>query len=167
QPLQSIQHDHRHRKVESGLGTRLLPGRGFSSKWKIQVCRLIDTKLGEPLILMVPEHPFGAGPNPENMDETLRQVGGLLLGSVPTIIFFLVLYGLYTLLVHRPLTRVLAERRALTQGAIEKARADVASAEARSTEYEQKLRDARLALFKAQEARRAKAAQARTDGLAE
>ena len=101
------------------------------------------------------------------MDETLRQVGGLLLGSVPTIVLFLLLYGLYTLLVHRPLTRVLAERRARTQGAIEKARADVASAEARSSEYEQKLRHARLALFKAQETRRAKAAQARADAVAE
>src|SRR5215472_16051671 len=101
------------------------------------------------------------------MDETLRQVGGLLLGSIPTIVFFLLLYGLYTLLVQRPLRRVLAERRALTQGAIEKARANVASAEARSTEYEQKLRDARLALFKAQEARRAKAAQARAESVAE
>jgi F-type H+-transporting ATPase subunit b len=101
------------------------------------------------------------------MDETLRQVGGLLLGSIPTIIFFLLLYGLYTLLVYKPLTRVLAERRARTLGAIEKAQADVATAEARSTEYEQKLRDARLALFKTQEARRAKAAQARGDAVAE
>ena len=101
------------------------------------------------------------------MDETLRQVGGLLLGSIPTIVLFLLFYGLYTLLVRRPLARVLAERRARTQGAIEKARAEVASAEARSTEYEQKLRDARLALFKAQEARRAKAAQARADAVAE
>lgn len=101
------------------------------------------------------------------MDETLRQVGGLLLGSIPTIVFFLLFYGLYTLLVQRPLKRVLAERRARTQGAMEKARADVASAEARTAEYEQKLRDARLALFKAQEARRAKAAQARADAVAE
>lgn len=101
------------------------------------------------------------------MDETLRQVGELLLGSIPTIIFFLFLYGLYTVIVHKPLVRVLAERRARTQGAIEKARADVASAEARTAEYEQKLREARLALFKAQEARRAKAAQARADALAE
>jgi len=101
------------------------------------------------------------------MDETLRQVGGLLLGSVPTIVFFLILYGLYTVLVHRPLTRVLAERRARTQGAIEKAQADIASAEARTAEYEQRLRDARLALFKAQEARRAKAAQARAAAVAE
>ena len=90
------------------------------------------------------------------MDETLRQIGGLLLGSVPTIIIFLLTYGLYTVLVHKPLTRVLAERRARTQGA-----------EARTAEYEQRLRDARLALFKAQEARRTKAAQARAEAVAQ
>ena len=101
------------------------------------------------------------------MDETLRQIGGLLLGSVPTIIFFLLLYGLYTVLVHQPLTRVLAERRARTQGAIEKARTDVAAAEVRTAEYEQKLRDARIALFKSQEARRAKASQLRAQAVAE
>jgi F-type H+-transporting ATPase subunit b len=101
------------------------------------------------------------------MDETLRQVGKLLLGSVPTIIIFLIVYGLYTVLVHRPLARVLSERRARTQGAIEKARADVASAEARTAEYEQRLREARLSLFKAQEARRAQASQARSAAVAE
>ena len=44
------------------------------------------------------------------MDETLRQLGELLLGSVPTIILFALLYLLYTLIVHKPLTKVLAER---------------------------------------------------------
>ena len=101
------------------------------------------------------------------MDETLRQVGGLLLGSVPTIIIFLLIFGLYTVLVHKPLARVLAERRARTEGAIEKARADVASAEARTAEYEQRLREARLALFKAQEARREKASRARAEAVTE
>jgi len=101
------------------------------------------------------------------MDETLRQIGGLLLGSIPTIIFFLLLFGLYTVLVHKPLMRVLAERHARTQGAIEKAHADVQAAEARTAEYEQKLREARLALFKAQEARRAKASQARAAVIAQ
>ena len=101
------------------------------------------------------------------MDEAFKQIGGLLLGSIPTVICFLLLYGLYTVLVHQPLTRVLAERRNRTQGAIEKARADVQSAEARTAEYEQKVREARLALFKAQEARRAKASQARAAGIAE
>jgi len=100
------------------------------------------------------------------MDETLRQIGELLLGSIPTIIFFLLLFGLYTALVHKPLTRVLSERNARTQGAIEKARADVASAEVRTAEYERKLREARLALFKAQEARRAQASQVRAEALA-
>jgi len=101
------------------------------------------------------------------MDETLRQIGGLLLGSIPTVICFLLLYGLYTVLVHKPLARVLSERRARTQGTIEKARADVASAEARTAEYEQRLREARLALFKAQEVRRAKASQARAAAIAD
>lgn len=101
------------------------------------------------------------------MDETLRQIGELLLGSIPTVVFFLLLFALYTGLVHKPLARILAERYARTQGAIEKARADVESAEARTAEYEQKLRDARLALFKAQEARRAQAAQARAAVVAQ
>jgi F-type H+-transporting ATPase subunit b len=101
------------------------------------------------------------------MDETLRQIGELLLGSVPTIIFFLLLYGFYTVLVHKPLTRVLAERYARTQGAIEKARADVAAAEARTAEYEQRLRDARVALFKYQESRRAQASQVRAAAVAQ
>jgi len=101
------------------------------------------------------------------MDETLRQIGGLLLGSIPTVICFLLLYGLYTVLVHKPLARVLSERRARTQGAIEKARADVASAEARTAEYEQRLRETRMALFKAQEVRRAKASQARAAAIAD
>jgi F-type H+-transporting ATPase subunit b len=101
------------------------------------------------------------------MDETFRQIGELLLGSIPTIILFLLLYGLYTVLVHKPLMRVLAERRARTQGAIEKARADIALAERRTAEYEQKLRDARIAILKAQEARRALATKAREAALAE
>jgi F-type H+-transporting ATPase subunit b len=101
------------------------------------------------------------------MDETFRQIGELLLGSVPTIIFFLLLYGLYNVLVHKPLMRVLAERRARTQGAVEKARADIALAERRTAEYEQKLRDARIAILKSQEARRALATKARDAAVAE
>ena len=46
-------------------------------------------------------------------------------------------------------------------------RADVAAAEARTQEYEQKLREARLAIFKAQEARRQQAQQLRAQALAE
>ena len=100
------------------------------------------------------------------MDETLRQLGGLLLGSIPTIIMLLVLYAAYTVIVHNPLSRVLAERRAKTEGAIEKARADVAAAEARTAEYEQRLREARMTLFRTQEARQQAALQARAAAVA-
>jgi len=101
------------------------------------------------------------------MDQTLRQLGELLLGSVPTVILLALLYALYTLIVHKPLQRVLAERRSKTEGAVEKSRADIASAEARTAEYEQKLREARAVVFHAQEARRQAVAQARTNALTE
>jgi F-type H+-transporting ATPase subunit b len=101
------------------------------------------------------------------MDETLRQVGELLLGSIPTIIFMVLLYGIYSAVVHKPLVKVLAERRSKTEGAIEKARADIAAAEARTAEYEQRLREARIAVFKNQEALRQQALQARAAAVAE
>lgn len=99
------------------------------------------------------------------MDETLQQLGELLLGAVPTVILLALLYALYTALVHKPLQRVLAERRSKTEGAVEKSRADIAAAEARTAEYEQKLREARAAVFRAQEARRQAVLQARTNAL--
>jgi len=99
------------------------------------------------------------------MDQVLRQVGELLLGSIPTVLFMLVLWGSYAVLVHRPLTRVLADRRAKTEGAVERARADIAAAEARTAEYEQRLREARVALFKTQEERRKQAMETRTAAL--
>ncbi len=101
------------------------------------------------------------------MDETLKQVGELLLGSIPTIIFMVLLYGIYSAVVHKPLVKVLAERRSKTEGAIEKARADIAAAESRTAEYEQRLREARIAVFKNQEALRQQALQARAAAVAE
>lgn len=101
------------------------------------------------------------------MDEILGQLGGLLLGSVPTIIFIVLLFGIYTAVVHKPLTKVLAERHSRTEGAIEKARADIAQAEARTAEYEQRLREARVTVFKSQEAHRQVALQARAAAVAE
>jgi F-type H+-transporting ATPase subunit b len=99
------------------------------------------------------------------MDETLQQLGELLLGSVPTVILLALLYALYTVLVHQPLRRVLVERRSKTEGAVETSRADIAAAEARTAEYEQKLREARATVYRAQEARRQAALQARSDAL--
>lgn len=99
------------------------------------------------------------------MDETLHQLGGLLLGSIPTVILLTLLYVLYNVIVHKPLGRVLEERHNKTEGAIEKSRGDIAAADARTAEYEQKLREARASVFRKQEARRQAAVQARTTAV--
>ncbi len=101
------------------------------------------------------------------MEETLRQLGELLLGSIPTIVLFVITYFAYRTIVHQKLEKVLEERYALSEGAIEKARADVAAAEAKTSEYEQRLREAKLAVFKAQEIRRQKALSARAEVIGE
>ncbi|MGE5204061.1 MAG: hypothetical protein ACM3PW_00485 [Chlamydiota bacterium] len=101
------------------------------------------------------------------MDEILRQLGGYLLGAIPTIFLLLVVFVAYRVLVHRPLARVLAERHSRTEGAMEKARADIAAAEAKAADYERRLREARAALFKAQETRRKRALETRAAALAE
>ncbi len=71
-----------------------------------------------------------------------------MLGAVPTMLLFLVTLAAYRLLVHTPLTKVLRERYARTQGAIEKAAAAVAAAEKKTVEYEERLRLARVAIFR-------------------
>ena len=81
------------------------------------------------------------------MDQILNQLGGLVLGSVPTMVFFLLLVGAYGLLVRRPLTRLLAERARLTTGAVEQARGAIAAAEAETAVYEDKLRGAKGEIF--------------------
>jgi len=85
------------------------------------------------------------------MDETLHQLGGLLLGSVPTIFLFLLTVIVYRYLVYCPLVRVLSDRRARTEGAMEKAAAATAAAAAKAQEYEAQLRAARAKIFQARQ----------------
>lgn len=101
------------------------------------------------------------------MEQTLRQLGELLIGAIPTVVLLLTLYGLYHVLVHKPLEAVLAERRKRTQGAVEKARADIGIAAQRASEYEDHLRQARLAVFKTLDNRRKQAVEARAAAVAQ
>ncbi len=101
------------------------------------------------------------------MDDTLRQVGELLVSSIPTIIGLLIVWTAYSFLVHRPLQKVLADRQALTQGAIQRAQAEIATAEARTAEYEQRVREARSQIYKTQEANRQRVMEKRDSALAE
>jgi F-type H+-transporting ATPase subunit b len=87
------------------------------------------------------------------MDDILNQLGGLVLGSVPTMILFILLVISYGLLVRRPLDRLLAERRKRTTGAVEQARGAIAAAEAETTAYEDKLRKAKAEIFHARDQR--------------
>jgi F-type H+-transporting ATPase subunit b len=83
--------------------------------------------------------------------EIVHQIGDLVLGSVPTMIFFILLVILYSILVRRPLERTLAERRARTTGAVEQARGAISAAEAETVVYEDKLRAARADVVAARE----------------
>jgi F-type H+-transporting ATPase subunit b len=85
--------------------------------------------------------------------EILHQLGGLVLGSVPTVVLFILLVGAYGVLVRKPLEATLAERRARTSGAVEQARSAIAAAEAETTVYEEKLRVARSEIMAARERR--------------
>ena len=85
--------------------------------------------------------------------EILNQLGGLVLGSVPTMIFFILLVFAYNLLVQGPLQRTLNERYARTAGAVEQARGAISAAEAETAVYEAKLRAVRADIAGARELR--------------
>jgi len=87
------------------------------------------------------------------MQEIIQQLETLFLGSIPTILLFLVLVLAYQFLVQGPLTATLKQRRARTEGAIEDAHKAIAQAEAKAAEYAAKLRQARSEVFKIREER--------------
>ncbi|MCU1253823.1 MAG: H+-transporting two-sector ATPase, subunit [Candidatus Angelobacter sp.] len=101
------------------------------------------------------------------MDAILRQIGELLVNSIPTIISVLILWTAYTFLVHGKLRQVLAQRHALTEGAIERAQQEIAIAEKRTAEYEERVREARSQIYKALQAHLQRVMEERNAALAE
>jgi|SRR5580658_9089960 F-type H+-transporting ATPase subunit b len=87
------------------------------------------------------------------MQEIIQQVGGFLLGAVPTMLLFIVLVMAYQFLVQGPLSATLKERRARTVGALEDAQKAIEKAETRAAEYAAKLRQARAEVYKVREQR--------------
>jgi F-type H+-transporting ATPase subunit b len=87
------------------------------------------------------------------LDELLRQLGDLVLGSVPTMIIFIALVFAYRFILYGPLVKTLIERRRRTVGAMEAAHAAIAAADAKAQEYEAKLRAARAEIFHQRELR--------------
>jgi F-type H+-transporting ATPase subunit b len=101
------------------------------------------------------------------MDAILRQIGELLISSIPTILSVLIVWIGYRFLVHGKLKQVLEQRHALTEGAIERAQQEIAIAEKRTAEYEERVREARAAIYKAQQANRQRLMDERNAALAE
>jgi F-type H+-transporting ATPase subunit b len=99
------------------------------------------------------------------MEDTLRQIGELLFNSIPTILAFLIVWTAYRLIVHPRLQQVLAERHTRTEGAMEEARDEIAAAAARTAECEERIRQARAEIYKAQESRRRQMLEERNAAL--
>ena len=87
------------------------------------------------------------------MQVIIQQLEALLLSAIPTILLFTGLVLAYQFLIQGPLTATLKERHALTEGAQQKAQQAIALVEDMTTEYAERLRQARGEVFKAREAR--------------
>ena len=100
------------------------------------------------------------------MNEILRQVGELLISSIPAALGLIVVWAGYRFIVHGKLQQVLATRHALTEGAIQRAQQEIADAEARTAEYEQKVREARAQIYQQQQTNRQRILEQRNAALA-
>jgi F-type H+-transporting ATPase subunit b len=85
------------------------------------------------------------------MGEILRQLEALALGAIPTLILFIVLVLAYRYVLFGALVKVRAQRRERTVGAMERAQQAIGAADARTQEYEAKLRMARAEIFRHRE----------------
>jgi F-type H+-transporting ATPase subunit b len=101
------------------------------------------------------------------MDEILGQIGQLLISAIPTIIGLLIVWTGYRFIVHGKLQQVLEQRHALTEGAIQRAQQEIAATEARTAEYEGRVREARAQIYTSQQARRQRIMEQRNAALAE
>ena len=85
------------------------------------------------------------------MEETLRQLGGILLRAVPTFILVVLLHLYLKFIFFKPLERVLRQRYDATEGARKQAEESIARASQKAAEYEAALRAARADTYKEME----------------
>jgi len=105
------------------------------------------------------------------MDQTLHDLGGIVLEGLPTFFLVLILTFFVKILYFKPLEKVLAERFRLTEGARQAAEDSLANADAKIAEYQDSLSKARIEIYdeqarfllKLQEEQAARAQAVRTD----
>ena len=85
------------------------------------------------------------------MDALLSQLGNLLLNAVPTFLIVIFLHFYLKSIFFKPLDKVLHQRYEATEGARKQAEQSLERAAARTAEYENKIRDARTAIYRANE----------------
>jgi F-type H+-transporting ATPase subunit b len=90
------------------------------------------------------------------MDETLQQLGGVLLRAIPTLILLLILHVYLKFVFFKPLQAILEKRREATDGARSAADASLKKAAEKTAEYDLKLQQARAEIYKEQEDMRKK-----------
>jgi F-type H+-transporting ATPase subunit b len=82
------------------------------------------------------------------MEETLRQLGGILLRAVPTFILVVLLHLYLKFIFFKPLQKILQERYDATEGARKMAEQSLARATQKAADYEAALRAARAETYK-------------------
>jgi F-type H+-transporting ATPase subunit b len=85
------------------------------------------------------------------MEETLRQLAGILLRAVPTFIVVVLLHFYLKWAFFQPLAKILRERYDATEGARKQAEMSLARADQKAGEYEAALRAARADTYKEME----------------
>ncbi len=93
--------------------------------------------------------------------EILRQLGELFLQATPTVIILCLFYFFLRANFFAPLDRVLAERRARTEGARREAESSQAAAQERLHTYREELQRARAEIYAEQESARRAALEER------
>ena len=82
------------------------------------------------------------------MEETLHQLGGILLRAVPTFIIVVLLHFYLKFVFFKPLQQVLRQRYEATEGARKLAEASLLNASEKAAQYEAALRSARAETYK-------------------
>jgi F-type H+-transporting ATPase subunit b len=100
------------------------------------------------------------------MEQTLQALAGLLIKSIPTIIFFILLTFYLNYVFFKPLARILDERKRATEGAREIARRAFEAADKKTSEFEYALQIARAELHQEFEALRRQWAREQAEAIA-
>ena len=101
------------------------------------------------------------------MEETLRQLGGILLRAVPTFILIVLLHFYLKFIFFKPLQQMLRQRYEATEGARKLAEQSLAKASEKAAEYEAALRAARAEIYKEMEQLRRQLQEDRAAGVQE